>query len=183
MKMLIMAEISPFVGALSTIVGVYLGYIISKKQLKEQMNLKLKNTALVLVDEIESIEKIIKPFADYYEEHGIDFISDTKTNPIANLIQSEFFCSHELTTEVIDFFYDEKAAYYRYHEIIPNFDEESFANITEFYRNLMFAQNYSKLYREGKGNFYLKRCYEHLIKALQNSQVVKDSLKTKYKLK
>ena len=86
------AALSTIFGAIiGAIIAAFVGYIVSKRQFKDQLQLRLKNTALDLVNEIESLEKIIKPFADFYEEHDINFIADRNTDRVAGLIQDVFF--------------------------------------------------------------------------------------------
>lgn len=177
------AGITLFSTILGAIIAATVGYIVSKKQFKDQLQLRLKNTALDLVNEIESLEKIIKPFADFYEENAINFIADRNTDRMAGLIQDVFFCENDLTSEVLRFLYDENGAYYRYKDVIPNFDEECFLNISEFYRNIIRAYNYYSLYKENLGNYYLGKTYEHLVNASHISEDVKDMLKNKYILK
>jgi hypothetical protein len=172
-----------FGAIIGAIIAAVVGYIVSKKQFKDQLQLKLKNTALDLVNEIESLEKIIKPFANCYEENGIHFIVDRKTDPIANLTQVVFFSENDMTPEILKFLCDVNSAYYRYKDVIPNFDEECFVGISEFYQNIICAQNYYHLYGENLGNYYLGKTYEHLIKASHISENVKDMLKTRYILK
>ena len=148
------------------------------------MNFKLKNTAIDLVNEVEFLEKIIKPFANCYEENGIHFIVDRKTDPIADLIQTVFLSENDLTDEILEFLYDKNGAYYRYKDVIPNFDEECFTNISEFYQNIIYAQNYYHLYKENReSNYYLKKTYDHLVSASHVSERVKDLLKNRYILK
>lgn len=165
------------------IIAAVVGYIVSKKQFKDQLQLKLNNTALDLVNEIEFLEKIIKPFADFYEENDINFIADRNTDRVADLIQALFLSENDLTSEVLRFLYDENSAYYRYKDVIPNFDEECFSNVSEFYRNIIQAHNYYSLYKENLGNYYLGKTYDCLVKASRISECVKDMLKNRYILK
>ena len=176
--------LSTILGAIiGAIIAAVVGYIVSKKQFKDQLQLKLKNTALDLVNEIESLEKIIKPFAAFYKENDINFIADRTTDRMAGLIQDVFFSENDLTSEVLRFLCDENGAYYRYKDVIPNFDEECFSNISEFYRNITHAHNYYSLYTENRGNYYLGKTYDHLVKASLISESVKDMLKNRYILK
>lgn len=177
------AGITLFSTILGAIIAAFVGYIVSKRQFKDQLQLRLKNTALDLVNEIESLEKIIKPFADCYEENGIKFIIDRETDSIANLTQIVFFSENDLTSEVLRFLYDGNGAYYRYKDVIPNFDEECFSNVSEFYRNIIHAHNYYSLYKENRGNYYLGKTYDCLVKASRISESVKDMLKNRYILK
>lgn len=177
---ILIATIGPITGAL---IAASVGYFSVKKQLKDQMQLKLKNTAIALFDEIEYLEEIIRPFAEYYRKYGIDFISERRNNYQADLSQIVFFSENNLTNDIIGFLDDENGAFYRYHEIIPNFDEECFSKISKFYRNITLAQSYFVLYQQGKGNYFLGKSYSHLVVANGISKELNLLLKNKYILK
>lgn len=170
---------------LSTIIGACIvavvGYIVSKKQFDDQVQLTLRNVSLSLIDEIEFLEKIIQPFVNEYKINGFDFVSDEPNNPKAYMIQSAFFLENNITSDVIGFLYDEKGAYYQNIETIPNFEEESFSKISGFYRNIIYAQKYYRLYEKNtQSTFFLSKCYEHLTEAAQTSQALKTLLQDRY---
>ncbi|MDD2439749.1 MAG: hypothetical protein PHD41_06010 [Methanosarcinaceae archaeon] len=132
------------------------GYFVSKKQYKDQIEIKLKIMARNFNDDIKNIESIIEPFVKTYEEEGSKFIMTEEK--AYTLIMAWFTDKYKITLDVLEFIYDENCAYYKFQQEISYFDEECFNNINTFYRNMIIAQKYYLLYsKDQRGNYFLEK--------------------------
>lgn len=127
--------------AIFTIFGVYLGYVLSIRHWKHQLDYQKENIAMGFYNEIGDLQKIINPIMRYYKLHK-------------PTVGHAYYLKNVIDETKVDLnenksLYDNYGLYFLFHKEIYNFDKELIKKIIIFYKNFLQAEecykNYMKL--------------------------------------
>lgn len=161
----------PIFTIIGTIIGVYVGYLLSKKHWNYQLDYQKKNIARGFFHELEDLQNIIYPIVEYYESPKFT-------------VGSPYYLDDVIIKTNVDVhknksFYDNYGLYFIFHKEIYMFDKDLIKTVLIFYKSFLQAEECYKIYIISKDNNeklnmqdyffdYLEKSY-HTMPKLQKS--------------